>query len=78
MRSMLPATLLTLVALFLAAIMVALQNGAEMRGLERRAAANAEDIMLAQEQFRLAFQTRVIGPCHIMVAPPRTETGHQI
>jgi uncharacterized 2Fe-2S/4Fe-4S cluster protein (DUF4445 family) len=31
-----------------------------------------------QEQFRLACQTRVIGPCHIMVAPPRTETGHQI
>jgi uncharacterized 2Fe-2S/4Fe-4S cluster protein (DUF4445 family) len=31
-----------------------------------------------QEQFRLACQTQVIGPCEIMVAPPRTETGHQI
>ena len=54
MRSFLPAALLTLVALFMAGIMVALQNGAEMRGHERRAAANVEDIMLAQEEFRLA------------------------
>ncbi|MDG2205180.1 MAG: ASKHA domain-containing protein, partial [Alphaproteobacteria bacterium] len=31
-----------------------------------------------QEQFRLSCQTQVIAPCRIMVAPPRTETGHQI
>ncbi len=31
-----------------------------------------------QERFRLACQTRVIGPCSILPAPPLTEGGHQI
>lgn len=31
-----------------------------------------------QERFRLACQTRVVGPCSIMPAPPLTEGGHQI
>jgi uncharacterized 2Fe-2S/4Fe-4S cluster protein (DUF4445 family) len=31
-----------------------------------------------QERFRLACQTRVIGPCSVLPAPPLTEGGHQI
>jgi uncharacterized 2Fe-2S/4Fe-4S cluster protein (DUF4445 family) len=30
------------------------------------------------ERFRLSCQTRIIAPCEIMAAPPRTESGHQI
>ena len=31
-----------------------------------------------RERFRLACQTKVISDCTVMVAPPRSEAGHQI
>lgn len=31
-----------------------------------------------RERFRLACQTKVIGDCTVMMAPPRSEAGHQI
>ena len=43
--------------------------------LQDRVQLGIEDV---QEQFRLSCQTRVIAPCSIMLAPPRTESGHQI
>jgi len=43
--------------------------------LQDRVQLGLEDV---QEQFRLSCQTRVIAPCSIMLAPPRTESGHQI
>ena len=30
------------------------------------------------EQFRLSCQTRVVSDCTVLVAPPKTEVGHQI